>query len=450
LPTTKDAEQAKPRRHLLTEWRRRVKRSLRGYRRVRSEHVLLSGSVLWVRTLAYLFIVAHDLVEQITDTPLLPFPEVYNVWVTVPILLFGAFVFIPVQWLRNRGHELAWADKALPFVDIAIVVVLVHCYGGHDFWLYGMWMALVFFYAGAILTAPVNLLLLVYTLVLWWGLFALESEGVLPYTKLIDPAASAGMGAYLSAFFISAGFLSQILSRSLAARRQTWVQAMVASLMGQEMNQPLDRINLVAEEVRHGDIAGPAAAHQIQRETLLIAGTLREVMEFCASAGNPGEETFLTVNDFLQNAVGEASTAAGESGVTAELESAFLLRESVMVQGRRQLLVAAFRSILRNCFESAGIEVHGRILVDTGVSDDDVEILIRHNGGGQAAERLCMIWDVYDRGRGADDTTGLDLFLARLIIEGHGGTARAQSEPRQGTSIAVSLPRFDHRGFMPS
>jgi signal transduction histidine kinase len=44
-------------------------------------------------------------------------------------------------------------------------------------------------------------------------------------------------------------------------------------------------------------------------------------------------------------------------------------------------------------------------------------------------------------GEGRDEALGLGLPLARQFVEAHGGTIQLQSEPGQGTTVTLRLPR---------
>ncbi len=65
--------------------------------------------------------------------------------------------------------------------------------------------------------------------------------------------------------------------------------------------------------------------------------------------------------------------------------------------------------------------------------------MVRDTGRGMPAETLRRIGTPFFTTR--DDGTGLGVVLARSVILQHGGTLRYESEPGEGTSVRVSLPR---------
>ena len=66
-------------------------------------------------------------------------------------------------------------------------------------------------------------------------------------------------------------------------------------------------------------------------------------------------------------------------------------------------------------------------------------------GGPIAPEVLPSIFDPFIQGEPAARRSkglGLGLFIAKAIVEGHGGTIRATSDHEHGTSFVATLPRM--------
>lgn len=79
---------------------------------------------------------------------------------------------------------------------------------------------------------------------------------------------------------------------------------------------------------------------------------------------------------------------------------------------------------------------------------------VRDAGPGIAPNLLPTLFDRFSRGSGSAGL-GLGLYLARGIVEAHGGTLTVQSRLGQGTTFYLSLPLSEaqvsaRRGVAPS
>jgi signal transduction histidine kinase len=82
--------------------------------------------------------------------------------------------------------------------------------------------------------------------------------------------------------------------------------------------------------------------------------------------------------------------------------------------------------------------------IQVGVSTHDLvaRLVVEDLGIGIAAEDLQRIFDQFERAVPARHYAGLGmgLFITRQIVEAHGGTIRATSEPGKGSTFIVELP----------
>jgi len=84
------------------------------------------------------------------------------------------------------------------------------------------------------------------------------------------------------------------------------------------------------------------------------------------------------------------------------------------------------------------------IRVQLGRQDDCVHLSVQDRGPGIPADDLKRVFQPFEttklKGPDGEKGTGLGLAIAKKIVEGHGGTIWAQSEPGQGASFHVTLP----------
>jgi PAS domain S-box-containing protein len=75
-------------------------------------------------------------------------------------------------------------------------------------------------------------------------------------------------------------------------------------------------------------------------------------------------------------------------------------------------------------------------------TDGEVQIAVTDSGPGIAAEDIPHVFERFYRGRNASRAsgTGLGLYVAKEIVEAHGGCLEVESEPGRGSTFRVRLP----------
>jgi signal transduction histidine kinase len=115
----------------------------------------------------------------------------------------------------------------------------------------------------------------------------------------------------------------------------------------------------------------------------------------------------------------------------------------VLVDGSR--IERALANLVRNALEHT--PGGGRVRVEVGSEDGCVVMAVDDTGEGIDPEHLAHIWDRFYRvdpsrtryGRNSDGA-GLGLAIARGVVQAHGGSVAAQSEPGTGSLFTLRLP----------
>ena len=82
----------------------------------------------------------------------------------------------------------------------------------------------------------------------------------------------------------------------------------------------------------------------------------------------------------------------------------------------------------------------GTVTLRARPRDGALSVTIADTGRGIAPEDLAPIFDRYWRPKGSEqEGTGLGLYIARRIVEAHGGRVWAESSP-QGATFVFTLP----------
>jgi two-component system sensor histidine kinase HydH len=203
----------------------------------------------------------------------------------------------------------------------------------------------------------------------------------------------------------------------------------MSAVLGHELRNPLASLKGHAQlllERLPSEHPGHGAADTIVRESVRLEALANQVLEFVKTG------TLNLRSDDPRAIATEAIEASGLDGVTltaAETLPAWPLD--------RDRLVPVLVNLLKNARDAspagAGIEI--RVAVD----------------GGR------LLFDVLDRGEGLPPGeearafepfftkrvhgTGLGLALAKRVVDGHGGTIRADNRPGGGAVFRIALPR---------
>jgi PAS domain S-box-containing protein len=85
----------------------------------------------------------------------------------------------------------------------------------------------------------------------------------------------------------------------------------------------------------------------------------------------------------------------------------------------------------------------GEIAIRVEGTDAEGLVRIEDHGIGIAGDVLPRLFDRFYQGQdpGVSTGLGLGLYIARMLVESHGGRIWAESEPGQGSTFTISLPR---------
>ncbi len=117
------------------------------------------------------------------------------------------------------------------------------------------------------------------------------------------------------------------------------------------------------------------------------------------------------------------------------------LKDTVMEADRIQL-GEVFNNLLVNALEAVP-EEGGRIRISGSETDGNIMITVSDNGCGMDSASLEKAFEPFFTTR--TKGTGLGLAVCRNIINGHGGSIRLESQPGNGTSAHLLLPKKSRR-----
>jgi two-component system, chemotaxis family, sensor kinase Cph1 len=110
---------------------------------------------------------------------------------------------------------------------------------------------------------------------------------------------------------------------------------------------------------------------------------------------------------------------------------------SLRVRADRERVLRVLSNLLDNAIGFS--PAHGEIVVGARKTGDRIELCVRDRGPGIAEEHRPRVFDRFWHAR-AHGGTGLGLYIARRIVEAHGGRIWVESELGEGSTFRFTLP----------
>jgi signal transduction histidine kinase len=212
----------------------------------------------------------------------------------------------------------------------------------------------------------------------------------------------------------------------------------LAATIAHEVNNPLEAIKnclyLLGGAVRHDR---EEVYRILKDETERLSRIVRQMLGLCRGAETAGP---VDVNAVLQDTLLLFSRQLQRAGVRLTLE----LGKLPPVTGSGDQLRQVFSNLVVNARDSMAqgggrLRVRTRLLAPRGLAPARVRIFLADTGCGIPRHLWRSIFDPFFTTKG-DTGTGLGLWIARGIVEDHGGAIAIRSRERHGTVIRIDLP----------
>lgn len=249
---------------------------------------------------------------------------------------------------------------------------------------------------------------------------------------------SSGRGSRLLAWVIDRTEVQE-LQRRLERSEKLSAMAIVAGKVAHEIRSPLNSIflnsDLLQERVRR--TRGPQAERLRHYCRVLEEEVerLNEIVESYLALARlaEGERRETAAEAFLRDFVKDV--AAENARREIAVGTAFRARPVTLRINQRQL-----RRVLLNLFANSrdAMKGGGAITVSTEDSPSGYRITVSDTGEGIPPEALSRLSTPFTTLK--ENGSGLGLFLAREILQHHGGKLEIQSIQGEGTSVILTLP----------
>jgi signal transduction histidine kinase len=206
--------------------------------------------------------------------------------------------------------------------------------------------------------------------------------------------------------------------------------AAFTSGVAHEIKNPLNSLVLVFELL--GRKAPPEAKGDLDLGRAQVRTISRIVDRFSRVIKAVGPETeALALDDVLRQAADSLTAELPAAAARLHVEPA----PGVRLNADRDLLVQAVLNIMKNAVEASA---EAPVRVSGARAGRAVEIVILDQGPGLAAEAASRLFDPFFTTK--EKGMGIGLYLAKRIVEAHGGTIEVQSREGQGTQFRIRIP----------
>ncbi len=197
-----------------------------------------------------------------------------------------------------------------------------------------------------------------------------------------------------------------------------------------EIKNPLNSLSLLFElllnktppEAKGGLELGKAQVQTIARIVDRFSSVVRPVRPV---------PSILFLDDVLRRATGNLAAEAPEVSTRLRIDA----ESGVRLTGDGELLSMALLNLLKNAVEASSstpIWVEGRR------NKKRVEIRVRDEGPGIPPEVVARVFEPFYTTK--EKGMGIGLFMAKKIVEAHGGTIEARSREGEGSEFRIELP----------
>ncbi|MBO0798614.1 MAG: HAMP domain-containing protein, partial [Blastocatellia bacterium] len=238
---------------------------------------------------------------------------------------------------------------------------------------------------------------------------------------------------------------SRDLEEQLQRAERSAVVGRLASGIAHEIRNPLNFINLSIDYLK--DKFAPQADDSRSEYTRILTtikdelARLNRLVSDFLSYGRPAKLKLREVNarTLIEEVKTLVAAQAEQQNVKINIQPS--LNGDALLEADPELLKTCFSNLMINAVQA--MPEGGALNVRLNPDSSLVEIEFTDNGPGISSEALEQIFEPYYSTK--ETGVGLGLPLTKKIIEEHGGEITVRSEPNNGATFRVVLPRLTHK-----
>jgi two-component system sensor histidine kinase/response regulator len=250
---------------------------------------------------------------------------------------------------------------------------------------------------------------------------------------------------------IRAVLQTQALKNELKLRNEALVGANrlkdeLLSIVSHDLRSPLSAIELLCQFLQEPDTGDPAQSPPDLINRILNQSRLaRRLVENLLNLNRIEEgilapaASFFRIGELVLACAEDEKTIVQSRGIDFKVDSP---AEDLLCFGDREMIAQVLRNLLGNAIKFTRSSVSlGCTLVD--FSEDNggrLRLTVADDGEGIPAEQLPRLFEKYGKGDRRGGGSGLGLYIAKNIMQLHGGSIRLRSREHEGTEFYVELP----------
>ena len=262
------------------------------------------------------------------------------------------------------------------------------------------------------------------------------------------------------AIFVAMGLtVAALMARTRESTRQAqsaWVQAEAArarlqqayrareemlAIVSHDLRTPLTSIELSSAQLLRSsaqptDDRARIYGERIQRAAHRMEALVRNLLDAATIESGALAMSFapVQVDTLLESTVQLCQPLAERKSIL--LEARLQGRKSLVCDGDR--IKQTLENLVGNALKF--VPSDGEVIVSARTEATEIVFEVRDSGPGIPADQIGHVFDRYWRGNGGA-SSGLGLYIAKAIVEGHGGRIWADSgHGKKGTTVAFALP----------
>ncbi|MBI3072766.1 MAG: hypothetical protein HYY84_11680 [Deltaproteobacteria bacterium] len=278
-----------------------------------------------------------------------------------------------------------------------------------------------------------------------------ELKTALDLSKATASKAALTSLAALLVAFIACCVLAWVLFRHLttvyqresaavqAARRALLARDEILAVVAHDLRSPLNAIMLAGSLLQNGDDAGKKHGDRIVRVAARMADIIKSLLD--AASIDAGRFSVTTEPVDVREIVREVTDAIDPLASSKSVHfEASVEAADIRVSADRGRIVQVLMNLVGNAvkFSFEG----GAVRLSTKADGDFICFAVADTGPGLAPDHLPHVFDRFWKAdAGMERGTGLGLYIAKGIVEAHGGTIQVESRFGEGAKFSFTLRR---------